>query len=95
MSDVDSTDTIDFTNLDIYQAIDLVKAGCEDVEHYPREYISLVKTIYPTRSNTFQLDYKYRIETSKLEAFYDCPKCYQGELDYGLECDLCKGTGKQ
>lgn len=78
-----------YTDLDIHQAIDLVKAGCKWV------FVVSEQDYVMHDQMAWFINEQYRIETDKLEAFYDCPKCHQGELDFGLYCDNCKGKGKK
>lgn len=62
---------IEYTDLDIHQAIDLVEAGCEDVQYNCSVcYYNLKRS---SSENTFKnwIDTKYRIETSKLKEWND------------------------
>jgi len=86
-----------YTDLDIHQAIDLVKAGCEDVwckNESDAWYIQ-------QKVWQFRIEELYRIKTSKLKEWNDnkkCPKCTDGKVKNSmgyllLDCPKCNGTG--
>ena len=57
----------EYTELDIKQAIDLVKEGCKDVDRIIYENLKISDITRPLLfSSAFFIDSKYKIKTSKL-----------------------------
>jgi len=89
-----------YTDLDIHQAIDLVKSGCPDVQRlFTKTKIRDDKEMIIDKDCPFFINAKYRIETSKLKEWNDrflCPNCKgQGYHRFTLlDCPDCNGTGK-